>query len=61
MTHTRIFYRTEGDHVVTEWFSAKAHGATHAKNGDLKFSIEEWKSIFAVLVRFRALFEINEK
>jgi hypothetical protein len=61
MTHTRIFYATDGAHVKTEWWSANSHGETHAKNGELTFTVDEWKSIAAVLVRFRAMFEIHEK
>lgn len=45
MTHTRIHWRILGGHVHTDWFSGKASGLPHGKNGDLIFTLAEWETL----------------
>ena len=44
MTSLRVYYKILGGHVHCRVFSGKAPDLTHAKNGDLALSVEEWNA-----------------
>ena len=47
--HMRIYYTKQGGHIHCRVYSAKAKNFTHAKNGTLVFTAEEWKTVFDML------------
>lgn len=47
--HIRVRYRAEGGHVHCRVFTAPRKELTHAKNGDLVFSREEWVAVWDAL------------
>ena len=51
MTNLRMYFRQLGGHVHVRVFSGKHVTLTHAKNGDLTFSKDEWEDVRALLVR----------
>jgi hypothetical protein len=52
MHHTRIYYVKRGEHIHAEFYSAGSPELTHAKNGDLCFSLKEWASLVTVFEKF---------
>lgn len=44
MTHFTLRYAEIGRHVSAHLFSGPNETETHAKNGDLVFTLEEWQS-----------------
>lgn len=55
--HLRIYYMKQGGHIHCRVFSAKAKNFTHAKNGTLVFSEEEWQTVFDMLSPFAEMIE----
>jgi len=47
--HLRIYYTKQGGHIHCRVYSAKAKNFTHAKNGTLVFTEEEWPAIYEAL------------
>ena len=59
MTSLRVYYKVLGGHVHCRVFSGKAPDLTHAKNGDLAFSVEEWNAggVYDALSRIAEVLE----
>ena len=59
MTHFRLRHRVMGGHVhVTVW-SAPSELVTHAQNGTLMFTAQEWED-FRWAIRSRREFSVEE-